>query len=180
MATKDQQEELKPTLYVLLDANAWIAEWLLFSAAGAALIDLLVRGNGKLLLPEVVEREVQQGALSVAISAVQKARNELSRLRQLTRAHPGSDLPGQERLGEAIRERIEALEGLIEREPFSPEIGRSALERVLAHKRPKTNRHREERHPSREGATGSPAARWLVHPMSVAEPTAQVRTATRR
>jgi hypothetical protein len=119
-----------------LDANAWIAEWLLYSTAGSALIDLLVRASGKILLPEVVEREMRQGALNGATSAIQKGRNELSRLRQLTKADLARTLPEATEIEAAIRNRIEALDGLIVREPFSYEIARTALERVLSHKRP--------------------------------------------
>jgi hypothetical protein len=44
--------------YVLLDSNVWVAERLLQSSIGSALLYALARTKSSILLPEVVELEI--------------------------------------------------------------------------------------------------------------------------
>jgi predicted nucleic acid-binding protein len=46
--------------HVLLDANVWVAERLLQSAIGGALLYALTRAKATIVLPEVVELEVNR------------------------------------------------------------------------------------------------------------------------
>jgi hypothetical protein len=51
---------------VLLDACAWIEEWMLSSFQGASLVDFLAQSEGKMLLPEIVEEELRRCPLTIA------------------------------------------------------------------------------------------------------------------
>jgi predicted nucleic acid-binding protein len=52
-------EAIKRPFLVVLDTNVFVSNNLLQTVAGSALIDLVVRGKGRILLPEVIELELK-------------------------------------------------------------------------------------------------------------------------
>ena len=117
--------------YVLLDANVWVAERLLQSSIGSALLYALTGANALLLLPEVVELEVNRVLPELAEKAVTVIRRETSLLRQLSGHTLMFTGPSVGAIADGIKDRWEKLDGLLERIPFTNDQARAALHRVI-------------------------------------------------
>ena len=117
--------------HVVLDANVWIAERLLQSAIGSALLYALTGAKALIILPQVVELEVNRVLPELAEKAVNIIGREASLLRQLS----GHDLfftgPSTAAIDDGIKDRWEKLGGLLVRVPFTHEQAQSALSRVI-------------------------------------------------
>src|SRR4051794_25309053 len=96
-----------PVRWVVLDANAWMQEWMLQSVVGGKLVDVIARSGGKLLLPEIVEREITAGTTRRAQDSLSKARAELSRVAALTHSDLVPALPDANALTAAVASRLE-------------------------------------------------------------------------
>lgn len=115
---------------VVLDANAWIKEWMLNSFAGASLVDFLAQSKGKMLLPEIVEEELRLGISKLAQLAAGKAASAIGQLNKLTGRELAFDPPSSELIQTAIKTNLETLEPLIIRTEFTFEHARQALNRI--------------------------------------------------
>jgi hypothetical protein len=118
--------------FLLLDSNALVAERLLLSTLGSALLHSAAKNHTTILLPEIVERETTEVLLRLAndaASAMQKSANVISQLAN----HPQSIIiPSQQAIAQAISERWGAISGIIERVPFTFDQAQFALSRILA------------------------------------------------
>jgi hypothetical protein len=119
------------SFYVLLDANVWVAERLLQSSIGGALLYALTGANASILLPEVVELEVNRVLPELAEKAVTVIRRETSLLQQLSGHKLLFTGPTVEAIADGIRDRWEKLDGLLERAAFTQDQARAALHRVI-------------------------------------------------
>ena len=116
---------------LILDSNIWISERMLHSAIGAATLHALIKSDGQIGLPEVVELEVTRILLGQADKAVNDLQKSAQFLRQVTR-HPLSIIvPSQEAVKTALDERWEKLSGVLQRMPFILEDARAALMRII-------------------------------------------------
>ena len=135
MSPQSTPEIRPPTekrIVVLLDANAWVAEAMLNSFQGRSLIDLLAQSGGKILLPEIVEKEVTKEICSAAKSAADKAANEIGRLNSLTRQEINFVQPSSEDVKTRIKVNLEELQQLLVRNDFTFDHAKQALERILS------------------------------------------------
>ncbi|HVF01457.1 MAG TPA: PIN domain-containing protein [Rubrobacteraceae bacterium] len=129
-----QGGEAPKKICVVLDTNVWVYRTLLLrTALGAALTHSLVRLQGTLGLPEVLEMEivkhtVREGRKSV--DAITRGVSRLSKLTGLVGDHAHL-VYTEVTLKEAAKKRLEELCHLIERVPFTFDHARSALERVM-------------------------------------------------
>ncbi len=119
---------------VVLDTNIWVYRTsLLKTSLGAALTHSLVRLGGTLGLPEVVEMELVKHTVKEGKKSVDNIRAGVSRLSQLTGlvgeyAHL---LHTEDSLKAAAKKRLDVLDHLVERVPFTLDHARSALGRVM-------------------------------------------------
>ncbi len=117
--------------HVLLDANIWIAERLLQSAIGSALLYALTGAKASIILPEVVELEVSRVLPELAEKAVRVIGREASLLCQLSGHNLFFTGPSAVVIEDGIKDRWAKLAGVLVRVPFTHEQARSALNRVI-------------------------------------------------
>jgi hypothetical protein len=129
--------------YVLLDSNVWVAERLLQSSIGSALLYALARTNSSILLPEVVELEIARVLPDMAERAVGRIRGELSLLRQLSGHNLTVTAPSASAIEDGIKQRWSQLNGLLIRTPFTHDQAQSALRRVI-NKAPPSGENNEQ------------------------------------
>ena len=119
------------SFHILLDANVWIAERLLQSAIGSALLYALTSAKASIILPEIVELEVNRVLPDLAEKAVTTIGREASLLRQLSGHNLLFTGPSTVAIEDGIKDRWEKLDGALVRIPFTHEQARSALNRVM-------------------------------------------------
>jgi PIN domain len=129
--------------YVLLDTNVWVAERLLQSSIGSALLYALTRTKSSILLPEVVELEIARVLPDMAERAVGRIRGDLSLLRQLSGHNLTVTAPSAVAIEDGIKERWSQLSGLLVRIPFTLDQAKSALRRVI-NKAPPSGENNEQ------------------------------------
>ncbi len=129
----ESNQNPKP-ICVVLDTNIWVYRTsLLRTPLGAAFINALIRLEGRLGLPEVVEEEI----IKHTVRAGQKAAAQMiENARKIERligwAEPSwSAGPTVTQFESSARARLLELDALIERVPFNLEQARSALQRVM-------------------------------------------------
>lgn len=115
---------------VILDTNAWVAERLLQSSLGSALLYALTAAQSQIGLPEIIEDEANTVLRNMAERAVELIRREQSLLRQLSGQEVFIAVPTSLAIDEGITRRWAHLEGILSRVPFSHEQARAALRRV--------------------------------------------------
>jgi hypothetical protein len=129
-----QPEPIRPIL-VVPDTDLLISSYLLQTTAGSALADLLARSNGHILLPEVVELELTNVLGRKLEQDAERAADQLSGLSAIMQRNV-LRLPDTKELNTAIEQRLGELRPLVLREPFTFEIARAALTRVIEKKQP--------------------------------------------
>jgi hypothetical protein len=152
--------------YVLPDANIWVAERLLQSSIGSALLHSVTRARSSILLPEVVELEVGRVLPQMAERGIGIIKNQLSLLRQLSGQTPGVHAPSALAIEEGIKERWSQLSGLLVRVPFTHEQAKSALLRVIRKTPPSGQNNEQFRDCCIWDAALSMAADRVVHVVS--------------
>lgn len=129
-------------LLVVPDTNVLTSNHLLQTAAGSALADILSRGNGRILLPEVVELEIKNVLGRKLVEDAQRAAARVEGLEAIIQKKI-LHLPDTTTMNAAIEQRLAELEPLMLREPFSFEIAQAALMRVIE-KRPPSGSNNEQ------------------------------------
>lgn len=117
--------------YVVLDANVWVAERLLQSSLGSAVLFALTGGHALIGLPEVVEIEVQSVLTKQAEKAVEGLRKHSRLLRQLSGQRATYHVPTPAGIEEGMGQRWAELGGILKRIPFNLEHAKAALRRVV-------------------------------------------------
>jgi hypothetical protein len=120
-----------PPFSVVLDANVWVAERLLQSSLGSALLYAVVRTKANFGLPEVVEREVNRVLPEMAEQAARNIKRDVSVLRQLSGHEMVVTGPSLLAVQQGIARRWKQLSGSIERIPFTFDQANSALSRII-------------------------------------------------
>lgn len=137
-------KDADPPYYVVLDANVWVAERLLRSSIGSALLLGLTSSRALLALPEVVEMEVNRVLAQQASQAIEAFRKSANFLRQISGQHSLHGIPTTQAIEGGLKRRWDELAGLLERHPsFSIEIARAALRRVIE-KTPPSGQNNEQ------------------------------------
>lgn len=49
-----------PSIRIVLDTNQWVTSLLLRSATGAALVHMIARSGGRLVVPDAIEGEIEE------------------------------------------------------------------------------------------------------------------------
>jgi hypothetical protein len=116
---------------ILLDSSIWRRTHLLRSHEGEALIHNIRTAKRRLLVPEVVEKELIFGAKEEAL----KAHNEIGKLVRKIRDFSGHDmsfaLPSESDLDYGMQRRMEELDDILVRIPMTLDHAQRALDRVI-------------------------------------------------
>jgi hypothetical protein len=129
-ANADAEANKRPFL-VVLDTNVFVSNNLLQTVAGSALVDLVVRGKGRILLPEVIELELKNVLGERLADNAKKAAGLVRGLEAILKRDLSFKAPDATELGTAIDKRLSELGQIILRAPFTLEIARAALMRVI-------------------------------------------------
>ena len=122
--------------YLVLDANAWVSERMLYSSAGEAVLYALAGNAAGIGLPEIVRVEVDRILSKFAEKAISELRKNLVLLRQLSGRDDRYAIPNSEAIRDGMAKRWKDLDGAFVHVPFTFEHSKSALQRILDHKRP--------------------------------------------
>ena len=129
-ADAEPARDAQRPLLVVADTNILVSNNLLQTASGSTLIDLIIRAKGHILLPEVVELELKNVLGQRLVEGAEKAAGHIKGLEAIIRR----DLfkpPDAKELSAAIDERLSELDPLIQRAPFTLDVARAALTRVI-------------------------------------------------
>jgi hypothetical protein len=116
---------------VVIDTSIWRSSLLLKNPVGESLIYTLGRQGGLIGLPEVIEMELPHVIAEAGLEASSKLEASYRIVSALHRQPFEPSLPTQGDLEAATRERIESLERLLVRIPFTHEHSRAALDMVV-------------------------------------------------
>jgi hypothetical protein len=115
---------------VVVDTNIWRNTLMLRSSLGIALIYAIRQHDGKIGLPEVIEREVEKHGVVVGLEAVAAAEKAKRQLERLLDKRVSFSVPKKVDIRNAIEKRLQQLEPLFERVPLTLQHARMALDRV--------------------------------------------------
>jgi hypothetical protein len=108
----------RPSYFVVLDSNVWVAERLLQTSMGGALLYALAGSGAFIGLPQVVEMEVNRVLEDQGEKAVGDLRKSFALLRQLSGHQMALTAPSVEAIREGVMERWTQLAGLLTRRSF--------------------------------------------------------------
>jgi hypothetical protein len=134
--TDERQADLDParhtnrTPLVVLDTNILTSNYLLQTAAGSAVVDLVSRAKGRILLPEVIELELKNVLGRRMAEEAERAAGRMRGLEAIIRREVLT-VPDAAELRAAVDQRLSELDPLMLREPLTLEIARAALMRVI-------------------------------------------------
>jgi hypothetical protein len=114
----------------VLDTNVFVSNNLLQTVAGSTLVDLVIRARGRILLPEVVELELKNVLGQRLVEGAEKAAGHIRGLEAIIRRNLFK-APDANELRAAIDQRLSELDPLILRPPFTLDVARAALMRVI-------------------------------------------------
>ena len=123
-------------MIVVLDANVWLKERLLRSAAGVASLHAVRRMGAKLLLPSSTRNEVLVGVVRDGLGAVNKVDSGLGVIQSLIGQRPGINTPSEGDFRTAAGARFDELSALIDSVDVTSEHLTRALNRVTEHRPP--------------------------------------------
>src|SRR5260370_35497663 len=112
---------------MILDTNVWVAERLLQSSTGSALLYAFTSAGAIIALPEVVELEINEVLTAQAEGALSNIARGVSLLRQLSGYRLAFDAPTPLAVAEGIARRWNHLVGAVQRMPFTFYHPRDAL-----------------------------------------------------
>ena len=124
------------TPYVALDTNIWRSNFLLRTPLGAALLFMLRQSSGKLVLPEVVEVEVNKLIPKFGLEEAKKVSDSFHSIEMLTGSRPKFNLPSELTLQDAVAKRFAELEHFLLRVPTTPNHLQAAFQRVMSDEAP--------------------------------------------
>lgn len=118
--------------YIILDTNIWLySTRLLDDAMSAALLFHLTTTGGKIVLPEIVEKEVSINLIKIAKDACREIDKQYLVLQKLFGSIDDYRLPSEAEMSQAFKNKIAELGDLIIKAPFSFSHAQGALQRIL-------------------------------------------------
>jgi hypothetical protein len=129
---------------VCLDSNAWYSESLLRSAVGSAVIYLITRTDRKLLLPELVERELEHVVVRNALDDLRKADDLRRRVKELlSRPRHVGPIESENDLRGAFRGRLRELSAFAEPMAITSDARQRAFDRVIDCRLPNSSKNQQ-------------------------------------
>jgi len=132
MNDKVSKQTQVPTTFVCLDTNAWFAEDLLHSPVGSALLFVVMTGAWRLVLPSIVEEELQELVVRKLSEMSDKANEQYRRIgNALGHTFVHGQLIGDAVIRHTFKSRINALSFLLQRARASDAARAAAFDRVV-------------------------------------------------
>lgn len=123
---------LKVTQYIILDTNIWVYKTKLLSdPISAALLFHLNQTNGKLVIPEVIEREVNANLTKVAHEACNQIKKQYRLLQKIFGYIDDYQLPIANNAPQIFSRKLDQLKDLVVKVPFTFPHATGALNRVI-------------------------------------------------
>lgn len=123
---------MKDKQYIILDTNIWIyTTKLLDDSMSAALLFYLNSTGGKIVIPEVIEKEITINLHKIANEACKEIDKQYSILQRMFGVIDDYRLPTTLEIQQAFSKRVEELNSLIVQTPFTFLHAKGALERIL-------------------------------------------------
>jgi hypothetical protein len=130
--------------HVILDANVWVSERLLQTTIGSALLYAVSAARATIVVPEIVELEVNNVLPEQAETANEDIRKRIGLLKHLSGSPFMTFLaPSRSAVQAGIQTRWEQLNGVITRTAFTHQHARGALNRILG-KHPPCGQNNEQ------------------------------------
>ncbi|WP_269755897.1 PIN domain-containing protein [Desulfogranum marinum] len=118
--------------YIILDTNIWIySTRLLDDSMSAALLFYLNNTGGKLVLPEIIEKEVSANLTKIAKSACGEIDKQYALLQKIFGSIDDYRLPNDGDINQAFTKKQTELKKLIQKVPFTFLHAKGALNRIL-------------------------------------------------
>lgn len=115
---------------VVIDTNVWRSHLLLRVGLGPALLHVIYSRNGKIGMPEVIEKEIRKTLFAAGLDAVGVVQKGFQDISSITGSYWRFKVPSEQELRKGIDVRLAELESLFERVEITLEQTRSALDRV--------------------------------------------------
>lgn len=123
---------MKNNQYIILDTNIWVyTTKLLADPMSAALLFYLNSTGGKIIIPEVIEKEITINLHKIAKEACNEIDKQYSLLQRMFGVIDDYKLPTTLDIQQVFSRRVEELSNLIVQTPFTFAHAKGALERVL-------------------------------------------------
>lgn len=116
---------------VVLDTNIWVEQPLLRTVQGSALLHAVRELDAKIGMPEVVEMEIYKITVNAARIAVSQTNSALDTLKYITGSRSLVDLPTEDAVREEIENRMVELDDFIFRLPFTLDVAKRSLRKVV-------------------------------------------------
>lgn len=127
-------------MLVVLDANIWISQRMLRSSLGAALLYALHQAEGKILLPDTVEKEIVTGTVRDGEKSVDQIKKGFVTIQTLVGRRPDYTLPSASDFEQHVYQRLKELDKLLYRVDCNINHYQSAIERVISKQAPNATR----------------------------------------
>ncbi|NLE05783.1 MAG: DUF4935 domain-containing protein, partial [Crenarchaeota archaeon] len=116
---------------IIVDTNIWLKENLLRSPKGLSLTAFCYRNGHKILIPEIVEQEIEINFIRNATESREKIQEEYRYLLATFGKMKEIILPADGEVKKVLKDRLIELDGIIERIPFTFDQAKSALTMVI-------------------------------------------------
>lgn len=121
-----------PSGFVVIDTNIWRSELMLRTPMGAAFLFTLGQSGTRIALPEVIEREIGKHLVAAGTEAVEEIDAALGTIQRLSGSMPSLTLPTPDDFRDFVARRLEELDSMLDRVPFTLAHAIAALDRVDA------------------------------------------------
>lgn len=125
------------TMFVVVDTNIFVREThLLRKKAGPPLIHFLRGAGGRIFVPEILEREYEEQTSAAVSDEVREVQAAFSKIQTLVGARDDYQVPTEEVILAATKERLNEMSALIHRMALSDEIILAGSRRSIEKKPP--------------------------------------------
>lgn len=137
------EKDHEQPFYVAIDTNIWRQTLMLRTGMGLSLLYLIRCSGGKIILPEVIEREIEKNLLKAGNEACEEISKGLRTIKAIIGHTQRFEPPSKEIIRDAIQKGLENLSQLIIRDEITIEHTRSALERVNSESPPNGSKNQQ-------------------------------------
>lgn len=118
-------------MFILFDSNVWISDLGLQSKNGAAVRHFARRREATVAIPEIVQLEVEEILTAHLMGLRKKIEDSYRQLLPVMRKLPKLHLPSEESIRKAVNNIIPDLDIPIRQIPFSEDVARSSMLKIL-------------------------------------------------
>ena len=128
-----QNANMTTQQYIILDTNIWVYDTKLLSdPISASLLFYLNKTEGKLIVPEVIEKEVASNITKVTSEACKQITKQYLLLQKMFGSVDEYILPNETSAQQLFKNKLKQISNLIIRQPFKLSHAKGALDRIIA------------------------------------------------